>query len=65
MFTNGLYCLKNIKMIFKMKTGQAGTVASTPEMMDSVNAHILTDRRVTIKEISEELRISAWWSSLF
>ena len=33
------------------------TMVSTPEMVDSVNAPILADRRVTIKDISKQLRI--------
>ena len=34
------------------------TMASTPEMVDSVNALILADRRIIIKDISEQLGIS-------
>ena len=34
------------------------TMASTPEMVDSVNALILTNRKVTIEDISEQLGIS-------
>ena len=34
------------------------TVASTPEVVDSVNAVILVGRRVMTEEISEQLRIS-------
>ena len=33
-------------------------MSSTPEMVDSVNVLILTDRRVTIEDISEQLEIS-------
>ena len=42
-------------MVFKMKTGQADTMSSMPEMVDSVNALILADRKVTIADISEQL----------
>ena len=34
------------------------TMESTPEMVDSVNMLILVDRRFTIDDISEQLRIS-------
>ena len=45
-----------VKIVFKMKTGLQ--MVSTPEMVDSVNALILAARSVTIKDISEQLRIS-------
>ena len=39
------------------------TIASTPEMVDSVYALILSDRRVTAEDISELLGISVINSS--
>ena len=33
------------------------TIVTSPEMVDSVNAFILADRRVTIEDISEQLGI--------
>ena len=33
-------------------------MVGTPEMVDSVKALILTDRRVTIESVFEQLRIS-------
>ena len=33
-------------------------MANTPEMVNSVNAPILADSRITIEEISEQLEIS-------
>ena len=53
--TNGLNCLKNARILFKIKTGQAGkaTMETTPEMVDSVNLLILTDRRGIIEYISK------------
>ena len=35
------------------------TMVSPPEMLDSVNALILADRRIRIEDISEQLEISA------
>ena len=34
------------------------TKARTPEMVDLVNAFILSDKRVTVENISEQLKIS-------
>ena len=33
-------------------------IASTPEMVDSVNGLILFERKVTVEDISEQLKIS-------
>ena len=49
--------LKMIDILFKMKTGRP-LKASTLEMLDSVNALILSGWRVTIDNISEHLGIS-------
>ena len=46
-------------------------MVSTPEMVDSVNAFILADRRITIEDISEQQGISVGtahktaWQSCF
>ena len=53
MFMNGLL-FKKVKIVFKLKMGLGRpTMPSTPEMVDSVNALILFDRRVTKEDISE------------
>ena len=51
MFTNGLNCLKKVKIVFKIQ-------ASTSEMVDSVNVLILADVRVSIEDIFEKPGIS-------
>ena len=53
--------LKTIQPICIQREGRLNrsTIASTLEIVDSVNAFILTSRRVTIEVISEQLEISA------
>ena len=46
MFTYKLNCLKKAEIVSKVKTSH--TIVNTHEMMDSVNALILVDRRVTL-----------------
>ena len=62
MSSNVLNCLKEVKIVFKMKIDQTNPLWQTPEMVDSVNALILLERRVSI-EISEQLRISVRYST--
>ena len=39
----------------KIQDKNRPTMLSTPEMVDSANASILADRRVTIEDISEQI----------
>ena len=57
MFSNELDCLKKVKIVFEIKSAGRSTMMSTPEMVDSFNELILTDRRVTIDDISKQLEI--------
>ena len=55
MSTNGLNCLKKVEISI---WDEGDTMANRPEMVDSVNALILTDKRVTMEDIPEQLEIS-------
>ena len=54
MFANGLNCFKEGQNnIQDEDTPGRPTMVSAPEMVDSVSVLILTDRRVTMENISE------------
>ena len=54
MFTNGLNCLKKGQNdVQDEERPNRSTIASTSEMLDSVNVLILAERRVTTEDISE------------
>ena len=56
MYTNRLNTLKTVKIVKKDKDWMGRpTMVNTPEMVDSVNALILADRRVTVEDITEQM----------